>query len=50
MEGAFRFDTSLAGNSDAGHEFRDGPTGKGVLGAKLSSEQRLELIEYLKTR
>ena len=50
IHGGFRFDTSLAGNSNAGHEFRDGPKKQGVLGAKLTPEQRMDLIEYLKTR
>jgi hypothetical protein len=35
----FTFDTSLSGNSNAGHEY----------GTTLGETQRMELIEYLKT-
>lgn len=49
-EGRFRFDTSLPGNSNRGHEFRDGPRGNGVIGPALSEEQRWDLIEFLKTQ
>jgi hypothetical protein len=45
----FLFRTDLPGNSNAGHEFRDGPRGKGVIGPKLTPQERAELIEYLKT-
>ena len=37
--GAFEFDTSLPGNSNAGHDY----------GTDLSAEDRGALIEYLKT-
>ena len=37
--GLFKFDTTLYGNSNAGHEY----------GAGLSEKQRYELIEFLKT-
>jgi mono/diheme cytochrome c family protein len=37
--GPFEFDTTLEGNSNAGHEF----------GTDLSDDERIELIEYLKT-
>ena len=37
--GAFRFDTGITGNSNAGHEF----------GTDLSDSDRMALIEYLKT-
>jgi hypothetical protein len=50
FQGGFLFEARLPGNSNAGHEYRDGPTGNGVIGAKLTPEQRMELIEYLKTR
>jgi len=43
----FEFDTAKKGNSNFGHEFRDG-TGKGVIGRKLSKDERLQIIEYLK--
>ncbi|HEY6331798.1 MAG TPA: di-heme-cytochrome C peroxidase [Blastocatellia bacterium] len=49
VQGAFLYDTSLAGNSNAGHEFRNAPPGTpGVIGPTLSRDQRLEIIEYLK--
>jgi hypothetical protein len=49
VEGAFLFDTSYKGNSNAGHEFRDAPPGTpGVIGPGLSHEERLDIIEYLK--
>ena len=47
--GASEFHTDLPGNSNAGHEFNDGPKGNGVIGRKLSEEERMEIIEYLKT-
>jgi uncharacterized protein (DUF2235 family) len=48
LKGATYFDTKLAGNSNAGHEFNDGPKGKGIIGPKLTIDQRMEIIEYLK--
>ncbi len=49
IEGAFLFDTSLKGNSNAGHEFRDAPAGTpGVIGPTLTRDQRLDLLEFLK--
>lgn len=49
--GSFRFDTRTKGNSNRGHEFRDGTVGKdGVIGPKLSPDQRLALIEFLKSQ
>jgi mono/diheme cytochrome c family protein len=47
--GAFLFDTSLRGNSNAGHSFEDGPLGDGVIGPLLTDEQRWALVEYLKS-
>jgi hypothetical protein len=45
-----RLDTTLPGNSNRGHEFDDAPAGTpGVIGPKLSPQQRRELVEYLKT-
>ena len=38
-EGAYLFDTTASGNSNAGHNY----------GTDLSSDQKRELIEYLKT-
>ena len=46
---SFFFDTRLPGNSNAGHEFRDGPKENGTIGPALSEQQRWDLIEYLKT-
>lgn len=48
-EGTFRLDTSIPGNLHAGHEFTDGPSGSGVLGRGLSHQERLDLIEFLKS-
>jgi hypothetical protein len=49
IEGAFRYDTSLDGNSNRGHEFRDAPLNTvGVIGPYLTPEDRLAIIEYLK--
>ena len=47
--GKFLFDTSLYGNSNAGHSFENGPQGKGVIGPLLTEEQRWALVEYLKS-
>ncbi len=49
LEGASEFRTDLPGNSNAGHEFNDGQKGNGVIGRKLSEEERMQIIEYLKT-
>jgi hypothetical protein len=50
LEGGSRFDVTLPGNSNAGHEFNDRTVGKnGILGRKLSKDERFEIIEYLKT-
>jgi mono/diheme cytochrome c family protein len=49
------FDTTLPGNSNAGHEHRDlaayetPETATGRLGPYLKPEQRKEIVEYLKT-
>jgi len=34
---------------NAGHQFSDAPEGGGVIGWKLSEEERMQIIEYLKT-
>jgi hypothetical protein len=47
--GTFVLDTTLRGNSNAGHSFEDGPRGNGVLGPLLTDEQRWALVEYLKS-
>ena len=49
LKGATEFRTDLPGNSNAGHEFNDGPKGNGVIGRKLTDEERMQIIEYLKT-
>jgi hypothetical protein len=49
FRGGFKLDTSLPGNSNAGHEFRNAPAGtKGVIGPELSDTERWQLVEYLK--
>jgi len=47
--GTFVMDTSLLGNSNAGHSFQDGPRGNGVIGPRLTDDQRWALVEYLKS-
>ena len=47
--GAYLMDTSLRGNSNAGHSFEDGPRGNGVIGPLLTEEQRWAIVEYLKS-
>ena len=49
LKGASEFRVDLPGNSNAGHEFNDGPKGKGVIGRKLTPDERMQIIEYLKT-
>lgn len=44
----FLFDTTIAGNSNHGHEFSNAK-GPGVIGPLLSDDERKALIEYLKT-
>ncbi len=56
VKSGFWLDTSITGNSNIGHEFRDGyvpwkPGSQpqyGVIGPKLSEEDRRDIIEYLK--
>jgi hypothetical protein len=48
---AFLFDTTKPGNSNSGHEFRAGYTGRpayGVIGPELKEDERWAIIEYLK--
>ncbi|MGA8037806.1 MAG: di-heme-cytochrome C peroxidase [Candidatus Acidiferrales bacterium] len=47
--GTFLFDTTLFGNSNAGHSFEDAPLGNGVVGRLLTDNERWALIEYLKS-
>ncbi|MEA2756663.1 MAG: hypothetical protein QOJ54_2952 [Aliidongia sp.] len=46
----FKFDTTLNGNSNRGHEFRNGASGPGIIGRALSEDERLALIAFLKTQ
>lgn len=48
IEGGFLFDTSIQGNGNQGHEFSN-KTGAGVIGRLLTHDERLEIIEYLKS-
>jgi mono/diheme cytochrome c family protein len=48
IDGGFEFDTSVRGNHNTGHEFNDGKK-EGVIGPKLSPEERRALVEYVKT-
>jgi hypothetical protein len=47
----FTFDTSFAGNSNAGHEYASGHTAQtnGKVLPALTKDQRLDLLEYLKS-
>jgi hypothetical protein len=47
--GTFLLDTTLLGNSNAGHSFQDGPRGNGVIGPLLKDEERWAIVEYLKS-
>ena len=47
--GGFEFDTTIRGNSNAGHQFTDAPNELGRIGRLLTPEERRALIEYLKT-
>lgn len=49
LEGGYLYDVSKPGNSNKGHEFKDGPLGNGVIGPALSDEDRWAVIEYLKS-
>ena len=42
-------DTTLLGNSNAGHSFQDGPRGDGIIGPLLTDDQRWDIVEYLKS-
>lgn len=46
----FELRTNITGNSNAGHEFKDGMRGKGIIGPLLTDDERWAIIEYLKTR
>ena len=49
ISGSFELDTSLPGNLNRGHEFKDAPEGNGVIGRALSPDERMDLIEFLKS-
>jgi hypothetical protein len=49
LPGGFQFDTTVRGNSKAGHEFANDPGKSGVIGRLLTPDERLAVIEYLKT-
>jgi hypothetical protein len=49
FEGAYHYDVTKPGNSNHGHEFKDGPRGNGVVGPALSPADRFAIIEYLKS-
>jgi len=50
IDGGFELDTTQPGNSNAGHEFSDGPVGEGRVGRGLADRERWALIEFLKTQ
>ena len=47
--GKFLFDTTLFGNSNAGHSFENAPLGNGVIGRLLTDDERWAIVEYLKS-
>lgn len=47
--GKFLLDTTLEGNSNAGHSFENGPLENGVIGPLLTEDERWALVEYLKS-
>jgi hypothetical protein len=47
--GTFLMDTTLPGNSNAGHSFENRPLGNGVVGPLLREDDRWALVEYLKS-
>ena len=49
LKGGYLFDTRRAGNSNNGHEFKNGPKGNGVIGPALTPDDRNAIIEYLKS-
>ena len=56
LTGGFELDTTLGGNHNTGHEFRDKTDAeknsswvKGVLGPALTHEERMAIIEYVKS-
>jgi hypothetical protein len=49
IDGATLYDTTVPGNANTGHRFKNAPKGNGVIGPELSAEQRAQIIEYLKS-
>jgi hypothetical protein len=49
IAGGSRLDTSIRGNWNIGHEFADRPGEPGVIGRALTPQERMDLIEFLKT-
>ncbi len=49
IEGDFVLDTNIRGNFNTGHEFNDAPRGNGIIGPRLTPEERRALVEFLKT-
>jgi len=50
LRGGYLFDVHKGeGNSNAGHLFAEGPRGKGIIGPPLSPDDRMAIIEYLKS-
>ena len=47
--GKFLVDTTLVGNSNAGHSFENAPLGNGVIGRLLTDQERWAIVEYLKS-
>lgn len=48
IDGGFLFDTSIMGNGNQGHEFSNN-IGPGVIGRLLTHQERIDIIEYLKS-
>lgn len=46
--GKFLYDTTLVGNSNAGHSFENG-SGVGIIGRLLTDDERWALVEYMKS-
>lgn len=49
LSGRSLYDATKPGNLNTGHEFKDGQRGNGVVGPLLPPDDRLALIEYLKS-
>jgi hypothetical protein len=47
--GAPEIDTAIRGNHNTGHEFNDDARKQGVIGRRLSPDERRAVVEYLKT-